>query len=58
MVRECSQGSSQGLSIDYTLDLLNKHDIYHVEVLRSKLTRNIAVTFKDVREEVINALED
>ena len=59
MVRECSQGSSsQDLSIDYTLDLLNKHDIYHVEVVRSKLTRNIAVTFKEVRDELINALED
>jgi hypothetical protein len=46
------------IEIDYTLDLLNKHNVYHTDVIRSKLTRNIAVTFKDVREELINALED
>jgi hypothetical protein len=54
----CSRGSSQFIEIDYTLDLLNKHNVYHTDVIRSKLTRNIAVTFKDVREELINALED
>ena len=53
-----SQGLSQFIQIDYTLDWLNKDDIYHTDVIRSRLTRNIAVTFKDVREEVINALED
>ncbi len=58
MVYSCLRGLSQSLEIDYTLDLLNKDDIYHAEVIRSKLTRNIAVTFKEVREELINALED
>jgi hypothetical protein len=53
-----SQGLSQFLQIDYTLDRLNKDDTYHTDVIRSKLTRNIAVTFKDVHEEVIYALED
>ena len=58
VVYACLRGLSQSLEIDYTLDLLNKDDIYHAEVIRSKLTRNLAVTFKEVREELINALED
>jgi len=33
-------------------------DDYHVDVIRSKLTRNIAATFKEVREELINTLEE
>ncbi len=57
-VSPSSQGLSQFLQTDYTLDWLNKDDFYHTDVIRSKLTRNIAVTLKDVREEVINALED
>jgi hypothetical protein len=44
--------------MDYTLDLLDKHDEYHTEVIRSKLTRNIAAAFKEVREELVYALED
>ncbi|KAI0284729.1 cytochrome P450 [Russula brevipes] len=43
---------------EYTLDLLDLSDQYHVDVIRSKLTRNIAVTFKEVREELISALDD
>ena len=58
VAHSCSRGSSQFIEIDYTLDLLNKHNVYHTDVIRSKLTRNIALTFKDVREELINALED
>jgi len=38
--------------------MLNKDDIYHVDIIRTKLTRNIAVTFKEVREEFIHALKD
>jgi len=34
------------------------NDDYHAGVIRSKLTRNIAVTFEEVRGELINALED
>jgi hypothetical protein len=48
----------QLLQMDYTLDLSNKNDTYHTDIIRSKLTRNIAVTFKEVREELIHALED
>jgi hypothetical protein len=34
------------------------NDEYHKDVIRSKLTRNIAVTFKEVREELVSALDD
>jgi len=57
-VLSMTEAIADSLEIDYTLDLLNKDDIYHAEVIRSKLTRNLAVTFKEVREELINALED
>ena len=57
-VSSSSQELSQFLQTDYTMDPLNKDDMYHAGVIRTKLTRNIAATFKDVREEVINALED
>jgi hypothetical protein len=41
---------------EYTLDLLNANDDYHIDVIRSKLTRNIDSTFKEVREELIMAM--
>ena len=37
---------------------LSPNDPFHVDIIRSQLTRNIAVTFKDVREELIMAMED
>jgi len=43
---------------EYTLNVLNMDDDYQTEVIRSKLTRNIAVTFKEVREELINTMDD
>jgi len=43
---------------EYTLDLLDMTDTYHVDIVRSKLTRNIAATFNDVREELIMAMDD
>lgn len=43
---------------EYTLDLLNANDGYHIDVIRSKLTRNIDSTFKEVREELIVAMGD
>ncbi len=33
-------------------------DEYIVSLVRSKLTRNIAVIFKDVREELVMAMDD
>jgi hypothetical protein len=34
------------------------NDTFHIDVIRSKLTRNIAATFKDVREELVMAMDD
>ena len=34
------------------------NDVYHIDVLRSKLTRNIAATFNEVHEELIVAIDD
>ena len=42
---------------EYTFDFLNADD-YHTDVIRSKLTRNIDSTFKDVREELVLAVGD
>ena len=30
---------------------------YHVDVVRSKLTRNLAVTFNEIRDELVNSLD-
>ena len=40
------------------INLLNLNDTFHTDVIRSKLIRNIAVTFKEVREELIMAMDD
>jgi len=40
------------LQTDYTLDYLNKQDTYHKDVIRSKMTRNIATTFYHVQDEL------
>jgi len=59
MARTTSQRtSSDGEDVDYTLGMLNKDDIYHVDIIRTKLTRNIAVTFKEAREELILATQN
>jgi hypothetical protein len=48
----------QLIQAKYTLDLLDENDEYHTDIIRSQLTRNIANTFKDVREELIMAMDD
>jgi hypothetical protein len=49
---------TQFIQPEYTLDLLNMSDEYHTDIIRSKLTRNIAATFNEVREELIMAMDD
>ena len=53
----CSSRSPQLVQAEYTLDLLAMDDEYHTNILRSKLTRNIADTFKQVRDELVRSLE-
>ncbi|KAN0126092.1 Cytochrome P450 [Lactarius tabidus] len=45
------------LQTEYTVDLLDVHDDYHLDVMRSKLTRNIADSFKEFRDELIKSLD-
>jgi cytochrome P450 len=52
------QPSIEFLQPEYTLDLLDMSDEYHTDIIRSKLTRNIAATFNEVREELIMAMDD
>jgi len=40
------------LQTDFTLDYPNKQDSYHRDVVRSKLTRNIAATFEQSHDEL------
>jgi len=46
------------LQMTYTLDLLDKHDFYHEDVIRSKLIRNLSAVLKDVNDEIALALDD
>jgi hypothetical protein len=34
------------------------NDLFHTEIIRTKLTRNIAVAFEEGREELIMAMDD
>jgi hypothetical protein len=43
---------------EYTLDILNPNNDYHTGIIRSKLTRNIDNTFKEVHEELVMAMGD
>ena len=47
----------QFLQPDYTLDILDIDNDYHIDIIRSKLTRNIAETFKEVRDELVRSLD-
>ena len=51
-------GIIQFIQAEYTLDLLNPKDRYTADVIRSKLTRDIAGTFQEVRDELVVAMDD
>ena len=38
--------------------MLDIHDEYHRDIVRSKLTRNIDSTFKAVRQELVMSMDD
>ncbi|KAN0118582.1 Cytochrome P450, partial [Russula decolorans] len=50
--------ANEFLQPDYTLKLLDAHDEYHTDIIRAKLTRDVAGTFKDVHEELVMAMDD
>ena len=39
------------------MDVLDSDNMYHVDIIRTKLTRNIADTFKEVRDELVRSLD-
>ena len=41
----------------HTMDMLDPSNHYHTDVVRMKLTRNIADIFKDVHDELVMSLE-
>ncbi|KAF8467572.1 cytochrome P450 [Russula ochroleuca] len=57
-VLSMTEPTNEFIQAEYTLDFLNKDDKFHTDVIRSKLTQNIAVAFKEGREELITAMDD
>jgi hypothetical protein len=45
------------LQMKYTMDPLDLDNSYHVDIIRTKLSRNIADTFKEVRDELVRFLD-
>jgi len=45
------------LQMKYTMDVLDLDNVYHVDIIRTKLTRNIADIFKEVRDELVRSLD-
>jgi cytochrome P450 len=41
----------------YTMDVLDLDNVYHVDIIRTRLTRNIADIFKKVRDELVRSLD-
>jgi len=50
--------SIQFTQTKYTLGFLNLDDLYHRNVIRSKLTRNITPTFDQVHDELLGAVRE
>lgn len=48
----------QSLAIEYTLGPAIHHNMYHVAIIRSQLTRNLGALFPDVHDEIIHSFAD
>jgi hypothetical protein len=48
----------QAIQSEYTLNILNPSDKYSADIIRSKLMRDVAATFKETREELVMAMDD
>ena len=48
----------QALQVDYTIGKEILDDPYHVLVIRSLLTRNLAAKFPDLKDEITTAFQD
>jgi hypothetical protein len=47
----------QFIQPEYTLDVLDIDNDYQTDIIRSKLTRNVADTFKEVRDELVRSFD-
>jgi len=45
------------LQSEYTMDVLELDNPYHIDIIRTKLTRNIGVIFEQVRDELVRSLD-
>ena len=48
----------QTIQTDYTLGRRVRVDHYHVPIVRTPLTRNIAIRFSDIKDEIVTAFSE
>lgn len=48
----------QGIQTDFTIGEAISTNPYHVPIIRSQLTRNLSVLFRDIRDELTTAFND
>ncbi|KAH9992078.1 cytochrome P450 [Russula vinacea] len=53
-----NEPTRDSISAEYTLNILDPSDRYSVDVIRSKLMRDVAATFNETREELVMAMDD
>ncbi|EGN93634.1 hypothetical protein SERLA73DRAFT_189361 [Serpula lacrymans var. lacrymans S7.3] len=52
------EATNESLKVEYTLGHEVHHNPYHVSVIRSQLTRNLAARFSDIRDEIAVSFDD
>ncbi|CAL1702998.1 unnamed protein product [Somion occarium] len=52
------EATRESLQVDYTLGPAIHHNGYHIGIVRSNLTRNLAALFPDVRDEIVAAFTE
>ncbi|KAI0070826.1 cytochrome P450 [Panus rudis PR-1116 ss-1] len=52
------EATAEALQTDYTLGPSIHHNPYHIAIVRSNLTRNLAALFDDVRDEIEDSFTD
>jgi hypothetical protein len=53
-----NEPTREAIQSEYTLNILNPSDKYSADIIRSKLMRDVAATFKETREELVMAMDD
>ncbi|KAH7926847.1 cytochrome P450 [Leucogyrophana mollusca] len=52
------EATNDSLKVEYTLGHDIHHNPYHIPIIRSQLTRNLAALFPDIRDEIVTAFEE